>query len=165
MYRRWEVQGRKSLEQGLRKDCKAPPAGNRAVAIATVSAALLFYVTGCSDSQSPGGLPVSGQITLRGQPLDQGMIQFTSTMPNQGAFSGAVIQDGVYTIPPEGGLTAGNYEVRISSGAPGTQASEPVPGVPGTPLKDRIPAEYNRKTRQKVEIKPGAENSFNFHIP
>ena len=151
-------------EDGTRVLFKTLPFHNHAVAIAVASAALLFSA-GCSDSQSPGGLPVTGQITLRGQPLDQGMIQFTSAMPGNRAFSGAVIQNGTYNIPPEGGLAAGSYEVRISSGAPGTRAQEALPGTSGPPLKERIPVAYNQKTKQKVEIKPGADNQFDFHIP
>ena len=134
------------------------------LAITIMSVVMSGFVAGCADDPE-GFESVSGQITFKGQPLEQGMIQFIPLAAGQPTFSGAVIDDGAYIVPADGGLAAGSYEVRISSGAAGTAAADPLPGVPGTPLKERIPPDYNSKTKQRVEVSPSGENRFDFHIP
>ena len=121
--------------------------------------------TGCS-AEEPAGLTVSGNVTLKGQPLDQGTIEFSPAADGPGSFSGAPIKDGKYEIPALSGLQPGKYTVRISSGEGGTDAPEEAPGESERPpAKERIPASYNSNSTQQVEVKVGAENKFDFNIP
>jgi hypothetical protein len=127
----------------------------------------LLLALACSSKDPYGRLPVSGTITLRGIPIDQGMIQFLSTDANQrGPVAGAMIRDGKYAVPREQGLPPGVYRVMITS--PESNNKEAPVGPPGIKMpplgKERIPASYNRESKHTVEVKEGVENVFNFAI-
>jgi hypothetical protein len=125
--------------------------------------ALLAVLGGCQGEEQVG-FPVSGAITLHGQPLDHGTIQF-EPLEGQETSSGAVIENGRYEIPAERGLGVGNYAVRISSGEPGTAAEDAAPGESGPLAKERIPASFNVQTDVKVQVKKDTANAFDFQIP
>jgi hypothetical protein len=124
----------------------------------------LVLLAGCNSVEN-AGLPIKGSVSLKGQPLDQGTILFSPVDPNTPTSTGAPITNGKYEIPALNGLVPGMYEVRISSGEPGTVAEEPAPGESGPPAKDRIPPQYNVETTLRAEVKPGEENVFNYEIP
>jgi hypothetical protein len=117
---------------------------------------------GCTEP--PSGHSVTGNITLHGEPLDQGMIEF-SPAAGQGTMSGGMIKDGAYTIPPESGLAPGLYQVRISSTQGAAPNPDELPGEARTPPKQRIPAQYNTETTLQAEVKAGGDNHFDFAIP
>jgi hypothetical protein len=108
---------------------------------------------GCGGGSGPGGrLGVSGSVSYKGQPVDQGSIEF---IPIGGGKSqqGAAIQGGKYSIPAKQGLLPGKYGVKISS-LEGGGAAEPG-GLPGPEPKERLPAKYNTKSTLEREIKAG----------
>jgi hypothetical protein len=119
---------------------------------------------GCGDV-SGGREAVSGAIVFKGQPLDQGVIQF---IPSEGqdTFSGGPIEHGKYTVDKMKGLKPGKYKVLITSGDPKEHAPPgELPGAPFPVAKERIPDEYNRASKQEVEVKKGGPNKFDFTIP
>lgn len=125
----------------------------------------VVLVAGCADSvdRGPQRHAVTGTITFRGQPLDQGAIQFAPAGPAGKHGGGAIIDDGSYAIPVEKGLPAGTYKVMIFSADEG----DPVPGeAPGeSPVSaERIPPEFNVRSDKTVEITPDGENKFDFSI-
>jgi hypothetical protein len=131
-------------------------------------AALLLPATGCADSD--GRQEVSGTVTLKGQPLDEGFIEFhpLGEAPKDQLVtrSGAMITGGKYLISQAEGLVPGQYRVVISSGD--TSAPLEGDGGPGPKSifsKERIPADYNSATRQVVEVKPDGSNTFDYVIP
>ena len=119
---------------------------------------------GCSDPTG-GREAVSGDIRFKGQPLDQGTIQFLPT-DGQDTTSGGAIADGKYAVAKKDGLKPGKYKVVISSGDPKVHApADELPGAPFPVAKERIPKEYNTQTNQVVEVKAGGPNTFDFDIP
>jgi hypothetical protein len=108
-------------------------------------------------------LPVSGTVTLKGQPIAHGTINFEAK--SGGTFSGGLINEGKYSVPTESGLEPGTYIVRISAAEPGAPVTDPLPGESGPPLKELVPPEYNAQSQVEVEVKAGSENTFNFEIP
>jgi hypothetical protein len=119
---------------------------------------------GCSDPTG-GREAVSGDIRFKGQPLDQGTIQFLP-MDGQDTTSGGPIADGRYTVAKADGLKPGKYQVVISSGDPKVHAPpDELPGAPFPVAKERIPKEYNTQTTQVVQVKAGGPNTFDFTIP
>ena len=131
---------------------------------------LLFVVvgTGCGGN-TEGRQPISGTITLKGVLLDEGLIEF---LPQEGekvaTRGGAAIKNGKYSIPRDQGLLPGTYKVVISAADKTLPYQDP--GVPPGPIKsaprqNRIPAEYNRATKQVVAVTKEGPNQFNFTIP
>jgi hypothetical protein len=145
-------------------------AHREALAMRRLPFTLLFVVVGAGcGGNTEGRQPVSGTITLKGVPLDEGLIEFVPQEGEKvGTRGGAAIKNGKYSIPRDQGLLPGTYRVVISA------ADKPLPdqgaGVPpgptrSAPGKNRIPAEYNRATKQVVTVTRGGPNRFNFTIP
>jgi hypothetical protein len=110
---------------------------------------------------------VSGSVTLKGQPLPQGTIQFLPATDKQPTAGAVEIKDGKYSLPQEQGLVPGPYKVMISSAKEsGAQKGPPddSPGKHGPPPKDLIAAKYNVQTKLTAEVKEGGSNTFDFPL-
>jgi hypothetical protein len=117
-------------------------------------------VSGCGPGDPR--LAVSGTVKFKGQPLDQGRIEFHPP-GNQGTMSGAVIQNGRYEIPRDKGLNPATYEVRIwSYDEKGAQAGS-MPGEAGLGFKERISRKYNAASTLKADVKRG-NTTFDFSV-
>jgi len=121
---------------------------------------------GCDDA---GGLQaVSGTVTLKGKPVEMGMIEFIPVggISAGGTKSGAVIENGRYEIPKQKGLVPGRYKVTISAPDKHNKiGGDELPGPTSSRTsKDLIPPEYNLKSKVEVEVKKGP-NSFDFPVP
>jgi hypothetical protein len=114
-----------------------------------------------------GRRAVSGMVTLDGQPLAAGSIQFEPQAGNTGTIvsGGGVILGGLYQIPRDKGLCPGKYKVSISSAgeAQATGAFEP-PGNRTPPPPEKVPTKYNVATTLSAEVKGDGPNSFNFDL-
>lgn len=130
---------------------------------------LLLILAGCGDSLAPvDNLPrqaVSGTVTLDGQPLAQGKIQFNPVTVADGptAFAVVEIKDGKYAINRVMGPVPGKYKVSIST----LTSIKITPGEGPGPLPKRdpekVPAQYNTKTTLTAEITSG-ENILPFDL-
>src|SRR5688572_27305752 len=112
---------------------------------------LCAFVVGCGANDRHGRRSLAGKVTFRGEPLDQGTIQFLPSDPANGFTAGALISDGKFQVPREQGLPPGVYRVVLASPAPSGGAPIKPAGAPGMsfpPLgKERIPAAYNTATK------------------
>ncbi len=140
--------------------------GERSAMLAACLAAAV--AAGCSsDADELAREAVSGTVTFDGQPLERGAITFVpeGQVPTQG---GASITDGKYSIAKSEGLVAGNYNVAITSPLGDAEKAKDAvtnaPGMPPKPPKDLIPAQYNKKSTLKAEVKAGASNVFDFNL-
>ena len=124
---------------------------------------LVSFLIGCDAGD--GRLPIRGSVSLKGKPLEDGVIQFVST----GMKTGTMISKGKYEIPQDQGLIPGNYKVMITAGDGRTPAESPdgIPGPTGANIvsKELIPPEYNTNTKQEVTVKSSTQNKFDFNIP
>jgi hypothetical protein len=134
------------------------------------TSATILLVAGCSDTDG-GRCEVVGTVKLKGEPVKEGVIEFTplDKAPEgmKATKSGAVVSNGEYKIPKAQGLIPGRYRVVITSGDGVTPAnSDEPPGPSGSNIvsKDRIPAEYNSASRQEVEVKKDGPNRFDYDI-
>jgi hypothetical protein len=129
---------------------------------------MVIWLTGAIAGCQPrtNRLPVSGAITLNGQPLDGATIRFTSIDGVKSA-NGALVREGRFQIPKEKGLLPGTYHIEIS--APDNNAPPILVGAgPGQPgirtAPERVPAEFNINSKQTIEVKTGGDNNFTFDI-
>lgn len=135
---------------------------------------LLTPLTGCGEANPLGRQGLSGEVRFAGELLDQGTIEFSPVDPN-GVSSGTIIQQGKYEIPAHQGVPAGAYKVRIMSpedkeeepeepsAPPGPEAMAQGPRQP-PPAQERIPAEYNTKTKVLIEVTTKGPQKFDFDI-
>ena len=133
-----------------------------------LGACLLVVLTTGGCGRNPlGRLAVSGNVTLNGQPLEQGNIAFEPTDRQNGVASGTNIKDGTFSVPTEKGLPPGTYVVRIYSAVhPKTGPAEDAAGGTGDigPAVQIIPPEYNTRSEQTVEVTPEGPNEFTFDV-
>jgi hypothetical protein len=125
----------------------------------------LPFVSGCGPHTDRRA--VGGKVTLNGAALDEGEIRFASVGGEKVSASGAHIANGQYQIPQEKGLRPGTYRVEIS--APDNSKPAVAYSAPGQPrgpatAPERIPAEYNDKSKKTVEVTADGNNHFEFDI-
>jgi hypothetical protein len=129
-----------------------------------------LILTGC-DGSGPDRHEVTGYVTYRGTPVDEGVIDF-EPQDSQGSRDGATIHNGAYRIPRDKGLFAGRYKVSIVIGdgrASATNAGADTPaqkkkGAPGR-VAERAPPEFNTRSTLIREVTRDGTNTFDFAIP
>ncbi|HXG12894.1 MAG TPA: hypothetical protein VNK04_24265 [Gemmataceae bacterium] len=139
----------------------------RGLASLTLSLGILALgmLSGCGDPRNRQ--EVTGEVTLKGQPVDDGIILF-APVDGQETGDGAQIVNGKYRIPKEKGLSPGKYRVSIYAGDGRSGAGDASPDSPyagSRPGKERIPPQYNEKSKIIKEVTPGGPNKFDFDIP
>ena len=147
--------------RGVSTNCAASPGPGRAWPLLLTLTALL--AGGCGGSLTSSGYSASGTVTWKGQPLDQGSIQFLPAS-GQGPMVGAEIRDGRYTLPNPPGLATGTYQVRINSRSGVNPTGPPDTHLGDPKSKERIPAEYNEKTTLKAEGTGSGSKTFDFTL-
>jgi hypothetical protein len=126
---------------------------------------VLGTLGGCGDPLNRQ--EVTGEVTLKGQPVEDGVINF-APLDGQGTGDGAQIVKGKYRIPREKGLSPGKYKVSIYAGNGLSGEGDASPDAPKAgfkPARERIPPEYNEKSTVVKEVVKGGQNNFDFNIP
>lgn len=125
----------------------------------------LPQVFGCGSANPLGRLPVAGEITLHGQPLARGTIEFAPQSPT-GIQSGASILAGKFQIEQLQGLPPGKYTVRVfaPSDSPADTSAPPGPLGPSA-VKEQIPPEFNTASTQTLEVVSGQPVNYTLAIP
>jgi hypothetical protein len=129
--------------------------------------AAAVLVAGCSGSYG-GRMEVTGAVKLVGQPIQDGTIVF-KPLDKQDTQSGAQIVKGEYKVPRPQGLKPGKYLVQISSGDGKTPVNLDEGAAPGPSSNitsvDRVPDDWNIRSKQEIEVKSSGPNRFDFEIP
>jgi hypothetical protein len=153
-------------------------AGHRTV---TLFIMIGVAITGCGDSDGLPRQPISGKVSLDGQPLDKAWIEFRPDGEGGITVAGAMIQEGGYHVPRQDGLIPGKYRIAISkpeldkdrltplrlkplrkgAAKPNVEAD---PYAPRMMAKQLIPARYNTKSSLVEEVKADQPNDFNFEL-
>ncbi|MBR9804373.1 carboxypeptidase regulatory-like domain-containing protein [bacterium] len=118
---------------------------------------------GCGSADEMNRQSVSGTVSLAGDPVITGLIEFCP-VGSEGVSSGASIADGEYSIPSAKGLPPGDYLIRISSAGEEAVASTEMPGEAKL-QKELIPASYNVNSQEIRSVSAGEKNIFDFEIP
>ena len=131
-----------------------------------VGAACLALSAGCGPGNPLGREALSGTVTLDGQPLASGNIEFTPLAPG-GVSSGETISGGRYEIEAVRGLPPGEYRVRIYSSekstAPPTPEEAALPAL-HRPGVERIAPRFNTASQLKAEVTGAGPNRFDFQV-
>jgi hypothetical protein len=126
---------------------------------------LLLLLAGCGGPYRVG--PVSGRVTLNGQPLANAAITFqpeaTEGNNNPGPGSGAFTDsEGRYTLKVVGtetrGAVVGKHKVRITLVADADSADDKPKRV------KQLPARYNAKTTLVYEVTASGSSTVDFPL-
>jgi hypothetical protein len=123
----------------------------RAITLLPGLAALALLLAGCGGP--PPLVPVSGQVSYKGQPLSGGVIVFVPNLErgNRGPLAFAEIgPDGNFTLTTEGkpGCKAGWHRVTVSCAEAGVPECYSDPDLSG----------------KHVEVKPGGAGRFQIEL-
>lgn len=127
-----------------------------------------FVCLGCSDPY-PDRYEVSGKITVKGEAFKHaGSVSF-EPLEGQTTRAGISFTDGMFTIPKDQGLKAGNYLVRLTAGDGKTPTVPEEAGGPGGSTNivsvDLIPEDYGSRSKQQFEVKAGSPNRVEIDLP
>jgi hypothetical protein len=125
--------------------------------------------TGCSNDDGLPRVPVAGTVTLDGQPLADGTIQFAldGASPSGAVVGGgSQVKDGKFAITRELGLVPGKYRVSVNSAGKRIRVkSDPdLPGKGGSFSPEMIPSKYNSETGLRAEIKEGGTSDLKYEL-
>jgi len=136
-------------------------------------AVLTATAAACAGCNRSARLPVSGTVTVDGQPLASGEIAFAPAAPGQGNTAGAAIERGKYSISAEQGLLPGDYKVSIHAFRGTGKKNWDGMGEPTAPesqkkyveqLEQYIPPRYNDATELTASLRSGKSNNLNFEL-
>ena len=128
---------------------------------ASLIVAVLFAFLGCTKSDT---VPVTGIITLNGQPAENTEVMFNPQGPGRMAtgHTDASGQFKLSTAKPDDGAVPGEYVVTLG------EHYDKAPPLPprGQPLPMRFPQDYGdpAKSPLKAHVERGAKNDFQFEI-
>jgi hypothetical protein len=142
--------------------------------------ALLAALVGCS-SGGPAFVPVSGVVTLDGQPYGKAVVSFqpigTADNPNPGRGSSAYTdENGRFVLVCDGkikGAVVGKHRVRIMTRGndvvgQAPEGASPEGGssdaAPASRNLDPIPAEWNSLSTVEFDVPSGGTDKANFEI-
>jgi hypothetical protein len=126
--------------------------------LSALASAAVIGVAGCGGSSRPQTIPISGLITIDGQPPGEGgKLFFTPTKAADGyalrPASGSFSAQGTYRVmswAPDDGLVPGHYTVAVS---------------PGDPAKTRVPLKYHQSASSGLELEvPIDGSSIDYNI-
>lgn len=131
---------------------------------AFVSLLSCSFLSGCG---APTGdrVPLAGEVTLDGQPLDRGSIEFHPD--DEGSITGGMVLDGKFEIPANQGAKPGKYLVRIFASGNAIEVNPdeaPGPEADNQVSEERIPAKYNTKTELTADIGNQGDDSLRFEV-
>ena len=119
----------------------------------------LFFVclAGCSGTPAVPTAPVSGTVTLDGQPLSRGEIHFWTV--SQGRYEILPIAQGTFS----GRAVVGERRVEIYSFKDGQPLSGPGEGQAGPPV-NTLPGRYSTNSELTASVFENRPNTFEFRL-
>ncbi len=135
---------------------------------AVVLLAMLPLCGGCDNG--PPRAAVRGMVTLGGEPLKQGVIQFVPLDEGAGPKYSLPIVDGQFEAPAAAGPPAGNHRIEIQSTYNGGYAPDDEQAVAkikaaGKRLETvQVPRKYNRQSELKAELLATGVNELEFKL-
>lgn len=114
---------------------------------------LPLLLTGCGTGREP----VTGTVTLDGQPLPSGEIRFLAMDGTEGSQTGANIENGKFEMDDQMGLWPGRYRVEITAKRPSETNIAERGEEPEYLPEQYLPARYNVNSELEIELSDGGE--------
>ena len=127
----------------------------------------------CSCSGRGSSQALEGTVTLDGQPLAAGGIDFIPLPGTQGPTAGGQIVEGSFHIVPKGNTMAGTFRVMINaSRKSGKQIFDPTASAMDPEAmngmvdeyEQYIPARYNEQSELTAEVTADGQETFEFAL-
>jgi hypothetical protein len=146
------------------------PSGLTAFRTALLFGIAVVSIVGCSSSES--FVPVSGKVTLNGNPLSHATVSFQpfakagSIEAGEGS-TAKTNEKGEFTLSSstgKRGALVGKHRVSISALDPQIGEHDARPPRGGWPRADKVPSRYNAKTELTYDVPSGGTNKADFDL-
>ena len=118
-----------------------------------LTAFALLAAAGCGS----GHVPLTGEVSYDGQPIDEGTITFVSPTEDDAAGKpSARIEGGKYKFDKDTGPAPGKYKVQITWLKKSGQKVSTGDGEVRDDKVNVLPAKFNTQTTLKAEVKSGS---------
>ena len=118
---------------------------------------------GCGPAN--GRHSLEGRVTLDGEPVADGVINFRPQPGTPGPTAGGQITAGRFSIPLEGGTFAGIFRVEITAARKtGGKERHLRTGEMVDLYEQYLPARYNRQSELTAEVQQSDSNQFEFDL-
>jgi hypothetical protein len=125
-----------------------------------------LVIAGCGGREYSGErrFPISGKVTVDGEPMGLGVISFRP-QDKGGRVSGGPIQDGAYKVPEAKGPTAGTYRVEIHwNKLTGKKIRNPMDKDEMIDeMMEGLPDKYHANSELTAEVSP-KQTTFDFDL-
>lgn len=118
--------------------------------------ALTVFIAGCSDDNMLPKAPLTGVVTLDGNPIPNGEILFYPLEGTRGSVSGGAIKDGKYIADGRGGVPLGTHKVEIRAFRTPKNPSSAA-ALEGGPAEQYLPRKFNIDSELKAEVDSSSE--------
>lgn len=138
---------------------KFPYALSGRIAATCLAVIALIGLVGCGSGS--GVAPVSGTVTLDGQPLANALVSFYPQDEGKRFSTGTTDAAGHYELVytnDQHGAAVGKHTVKI------TTATVQGEGGPAKPPKEKLPAKYNDKSELTVDVASGSNSNTDFDL-
>ena len=123
------------------------------------AAGLTSLAIGCASDD--GRVAVDGTVTVDGQPLENGTINFQPAPGNQAPSSGSAIRQGNFALATARGLQPGEYLVTVHAfRKSGRTINDPQMGQ----VEEIVPVKFQETMPLKASVTAGAENHLEFSL-
>ena len=119
-------------------------------------------IGGCGGHQRPERAVVSGTVTLNGEPIPKGGIQFIPTATTDAPVNTATIDNGAYLADARGGLLVGTYRIEIYAYRDNPEVREPKPDAQlpralgsNVPRRQYLDKRHNADSQLTITIEQG----------
>jgi hypothetical protein len=129
-------------------------------------ACFCLWLAGCGDRtyDGPQRFPLSGKVTVDGQPLEMGTISFIPASGGDQRVSGGQIANGTFSVAEDMGANAGLYRVEIRwDKKTGKKYRDKDSGEMYDVRKEGLPAKYHQQSELTSEVS-AAQTTFEFDL-
>ena len=128
---------------------------------AAIVGLLLVPVAGCGGNTRQA---IEGSVTLDGQPLQDGSIQFRPIEGTEGPTAGAEVLNGQFSIHRDDGPLPGIYRVEITAMGKTQGKLPPKLARQWGEYTQILPTRYNTESQLRAEVAAGGPNQFEFAV-
>ena len=122
-------------------------------------------LVGCGGGgyDGPPRIPLTGKVSLDGEPIDGGSISFIPQSDKQRVAGGPIVA-GAYSLPEEQGANEGSYRVEIRWPRPtGKKFKDSDTGEMLDQVDEAVPMKYNGKSELTADVS-AEKTTFDFDL-
>jgi hypothetical protein len=128
-----------------------------------------LLLAGCEGANPQGRVPISGEVTLDGDPISEAIIIFSPTSaqgPAENVKAVAVVKEGAFALTQRDGPCPGNYDVLIQDQPPEFEAfaADVAQGTAPRRPSFTIPKSYGQPGRLTATVTEDGANQFQFAL-